>query len=139
MSNSANGILSFLIGAVLASLLLWLILPESSDVEVQNEAADWSRWSDRLLEERLRDSSLDNVRAFVNWEMDQELPAKYVIPAHIANARSSGEAVVKVNREYAVFSSEKGDNFLRAVQADPVRYREYLRAHKAIRKRFKKE
>lgn len=136
MNSNANKILSFIVGALLTAAVFWLVWP-THEVVVPNEATDWSRLSDRAIEENLKDASLEEVKRFVKAEMDMELPANFVIPAYIANARNSGDAVRQVNREYPVFSGEKGDDFLRAVQKDPIRYREYLYAHKAIRKRFK--
>ncbi len=139
MSISAKNIVSLLVGALLGTVVMWLVWPETADADVQNETANWSRWSDRAIEEKIKDASLEEVKGFVQSEMDMELPADYVIPAHIANARSSGDAVKQVNRDYVVFSSAKGDDFLSAVQQDPLRYRKFLWAHKAVRKRFKKD
>lgn len=136
MKNSIKNGISLLVGALLGAAAMWLIWPEPVDENVQNEIADWSSWSDPTIEEKMAAASLVEVEGFVKSEMNQELPADYVISARIANARSSGDAVKQVNREYAVFATAKGDEFLRAVQQDPLGYREYLWAHKAIRKRF---
>lgn len=131
--------MSFLAGVFIAAAVYWSIWPDQPEFGVQNETHNWSRLSDEALVQKLKESSLDEVKSFVKAEMDHELPANYVIPAHIANARNSGQAVSQVNREYTVFPNVKGDDFLRAVQEDPIRYREYLNAHKAIRKRFNTE
>ena len=139
MNSLTKNIISLLVGALIGLAVMWVVWPESTDNHVPNETPDWSRWSDRAIEEKIKDASLAEVEGFVKSEMDSELPADYVISARVANAGSSGAAVKQINREFAVFSTVKDDDFLRAVQHNPLKYREYLRAHKAVRKRFNKD
>ena len=139
MNSLTKNILSLLVGALIGLAIMWGVWPRSTDESVPNETTDWSRWSDHAIEEKIKDASLEEVEGFVKSEMETELPADYVISARIANAGSSGAAVKQINREYAVFSTVKGNDFLRAVQQNPLKYREYLRAHKAVQKRFNKD
>ncbi|TVR41349.1 MAG: hypothetical protein EA392_01885 [Cryomorphaceae bacterium] len=125
-----NKWISFAGGVVLGLLALWLIMPP------QPEEVYYLEFTDNAIALRLKNASDAEVQAYMDQVAAADLPSNYVLPAYISGSPNLTAAVNNVNDRYARFSRVKGSEHLQAVREDPIGYRSYIQAHKAMEKYF---
>lgn len=125
-----RNLISFIAGGVIAVGILWLLYP------AETALIPWYKLSDEGIVERMEDASLSEVHQYVNWLHAEELPRNYIIPAHVANAKSIRQAQSTVDHRYPQFQNKFNDELLRAVRENPLLYRDYIKETLSIRKRF---
>lgn len=125
-----NKWISFAGGVVLGLIALWLIMPTPP------EDVYYLEFTDNAISLRLQNASDTEVKSYMNQVAEADLPSNYVLPAYISGSPNLTAAVNNVNERYARFSRVKGDDHLQAVREDPIGYRSYIQAHKAMEKYF---
>lgn len=68
----------------------------------------------------------DDVRKYMKDVLAAPLPVNYVLPEDVRNAGDYGLSVAKVNEHFPEFLYKEGDEMLKAVKENPVRFQEYM-------------
>lgn len=124
-------IVAFAIGGIIAAAVLWAIIPTTP------EPIYWGSLSDPEISEQIQSMELDEVTDYQLWLIDQPLSEKFIVPAYIANAPNQDAAMKLVNKEFPEFSESQGAALLQEIQQQPIRYRNFVRAQKAVYKFFR--
>lgn len=122
---------AFALGGVLAAAVLWAVIP------VSPKPVFWGNLSDPEISAQMRDTDTHGVSSYQAWLIDQPLHASYVIPAYIANAPNQDAAMKAVNQKYPEFSGSEGTELLQEIQQQPIKYRDFVEAQKAVYKFFR--
>ena len=75
----------------------------------------------------------DDVRKYMKDVLAAPLPLNYVLPEDVRNAGDYGLSVAKVNEHFPEFLYKEGDDMLRAVKGNPLRFQEYMLEARANR------
>jgi hypothetical protein len=75
----------------------------------------------------------DDVRKYMKEVLAAPLPANYVLPEDVRNAGDYGLSVSKVNDHFPEFLYKEGDQMLKAVKENPLRFQEYMLEARANR------
>jgi hypothetical protein len=75
----------------------------------------------------------DDVRKYMKDVLAAPLPVNYVLPEDVRNAGDYGLSVSKVNEHFPEFLYKEGDEMLKAVKENPVRFQEYMLEARANR------
>lgn len=122
---------AFVIGGIIGAAVLWAIIPTTP------EPVYWGRLSDAEISAQVLSLEADEVSEYQLWLIDQPLSAKFIVPAYIANAPNQDAAMKLVNQRFPEFSSSEGDGLLQEIQHQPNKYRDFVRAQKAVYKFFR--
>jgi hypothetical protein len=78
----------------------------------------------------------DDVRAYIKSLLAAPIPANYRLPDDILSQTEYEKAVAMVNKHFPEFSELEGDDLLRAVKNNPVRYQSLILEAKSVREHF---
>lgn len=131
MNLKPQFIAAFIIGGFITAAVLWVIIPTAP------EPIFWGNLSDPEISEQLQSLEHDGVVDYQQWLIDRPLSTKYIVPAYIANAPNQDAAMKLVNQEYPEFSGSEGAGLLQEIQQQPIKYREFVDAQKAVYKFFR--
>ncbi len=92
--------------------------------------------AEQALRERLAKADIPEIKAFIREVLDEELPDDYVIPKDIVDAGTPEEATRLVGVHFPEFFGKEGSQFIAAIAADPIRYKEMIKESRAVRKQY---
>lgn len=78
----------------------------------------------------------EQVRSYMREVLSLELPANYVIPAYIKNAKDLFEANAAIGRRYPEFNGKSGIQLINATKEYPALYSRMIMEFKAVRSIF---
>lgn len=84
----------------------------------------------------LKTADVVHVKSFIREVLDQPLPADFQLPANLRKIKSPEEGNLIISERYPEFAYRDGEEFLRAIAANPIRYMSMIRESKAIRQLF---
>ena len=87
-----------------------------------------------LLVQRMRNASVDEIKAYMRECLDEGLPEDYVIPQYVYDAGDPKTCSTWIGERYPEFYGLQGMNLVQAAGKHPVRYRELIRVSRAMRK-----
>ncbi len=130
MNDTIKPIAGFVTGALIALLILWAISPTPP------EEINWSQLSEAGINAKMESATPLQVASYIGWVEAEPWPRSFVIPAYVANAQNERSASSSVNHQYPEFAGKAGEELLQSVKAHPLRYRDYIREMKSIRRIF---
>lgn len=92
--------------------------------------------AEQALISRLELADIPTIKGYVKEVIGTPLPADYQTPIHIKNATSIDEAIKNVNARFPQFVNKEGPEYLRAVAADPIGFRDLIMESRAARRQF---
>ncbi len=78
----------------------------------------------------------DDVRAYIKSVLAAPIPANYVLPKDISSQKEYEKAVAVINVHFPEFSELEGDDLLRAVKQNPLKYQALILEAKCVREMF---
>jgi hypothetical protein len=81
-------------------------------------------------------ADIPTIKGYVKEVLGAPIPADYQTPDHISNAASIDEAIKNVNSRFPQFVNKEGPEYLRAVAADPIGFRDMIMESRAARRQF---
>lgn len=125
-----NKVAGFVGGVILASVLLWWVMPE---VDAHKVDKWWEGLSDNQLEDRMEAVTLEELQNFINYTNHEELPENFVYQPHVVNAAGKEQALSAVKQRYPEFVTITEQEYHEAVRANPVRFRAYAHERTSAR------
>lgn len=120
MTSFGRSVIVFLIGALMAGGVLWLIKPSHV------EPITWSQLTENEIKNQVENASRNEVIDFVNWAQSKSWEASTdIIPAYVANAGGIRKARAAVETRYPQFTGKSGDHLVEAVRRAPLEYLRY--------------
>lgn len=92
--------------------------------------------AEQALIGRMALADIPTIKGYVKEVLGAQIPADYQTPNHIRNAASIDEAIKNVNSRFPQFVNKEGPEYLRAVAADPIGFRDMILESRAARRQF---
>jgi hypothetical protein len=88
------------------------------------------------LVESMKNADTPQIKAYITKTLEEPLDEGYELPDHIRNAKTVKEASDAIGARYPEFFGKEGSEYLQAVAAHPIKYRELIQETRAMRNHF---
>lgn len=78
----------------------------------------------------------DDVRAYIKSVLAAPIPSNYVLPTDISSQKEYEKAVAIISVHFPEFKELEGDDLLRAVKKNPLKYQALILEAKSVREMF---
>jgi hypothetical protein len=93
---------------------------------------------EQALIDRMKNADIPTIKAYVRSVLNEEVPAGFELPEVMKQAGDSDQAERVFAQRYPEFYGKQGPDYLRAVAASPVRYRQLILETRAVRQFYQK-
>lgn len=88
------------------------------------------------LVESMRNADTPQIKAYIRQTLEEPLDEGYELSEQVRNAKTVQEASEAIGVLYPEFFGKDGSEYLQAVAAHPIRYRELIQETRAMRNHF---
>ncbi|MCB9169887.1 MAG: hypothetical protein H6594_05970 [Flavobacteriales bacterium] len=93
---------------------------------------------EQAIVDRLRDADVPTIKDYIRSVLHEDMPPDFELPAALKEAGSAQAAELVFARRYPEFYGKQGPDFIRAIAASPIRYRQLIRETRAVRKFYQR-